>query len=178
MFFSNLIMYFVILCTAATLFRTGQTNVVTAQQAAQALRPLAGNAASVLFALGIIGVGVLAVPVLTTGPAHALAEIFGWSHGLRKAPAGAPEFYGVIVLSTVVAVVIGLSGINPITALFWASVVMGLLAPPLMLIIMLAVNNPAIMGEHANGKWLKLLGWLTTAAVTVAAGGLVWSWFH
>lgn len=178
MFFSNLIMYFVILCTAATLFRTGQTNVLTAQQAAQALRPLAGNAASVLFALGIIGVGVLAVPVLTTGPAHALAEIFGWSHGLRKAPARAPEFYGVIVLSTVVAVVIGLSGINPISALFWASVIMGLLAPPLMLIIMLAVNNPAIMGEHANGKWLKLLGGLTTAAVTVAAGALVWSWFH
>ena len=178
MFFSNFIMYFVILCTAATLFRSGQTTVVTAEQAAQALRPLAGNVASLLFALGIIGVGVLAVPVLTTGPAHALAEIFGWRFGLRKAPRGAPEFYAVIVLSTAVAVIIGLSGINPISALFWASVVMGLLAPPLMIVIMLAVNNPKIMGEHTNGKWLKLLGWITTAAVTVAAGGLVWSWLR
>jgi NRAMP (natural resistance-associated macrophage protein)-like metal ion transporter len=178
MFFSNLIMYFVILCTAATLFRTGQTTVLTAAQAAQALRPLAGQAASLLFALGIIGVGVLAVPVLTTGPAHALAEIFGWRFGLKKAPRGAPEFYAVIVLSTIVAVAIGLSGFNPIRALLWASVVMGLLAPPLMMVIMLAVNNPAIMGEHTNGKWLKVLGWITTAAVTVAAGGLVWSWIR
>lgn len=178
MFFSNFIMYFVILCTAATLFRSGQTTVLTPDQAAQALRPLAGNAASLLFALGIIGVGILAVPVLTTGPAHALAEIFGWSHGLRKAPAGAPEFYAVIALSTIVAVAIGLSGFNPIAALFWASVVMGLLAPPLMLVIMLAVNNPAIMGEHTNGKSVKALGWLTTAAVTAAAGGLIWNWIR
>ena len=176
MFFSNLIMYFVILCTAATLFRSGQTTVLTAAQAAQALRPLAGSAASLLFALGIIGVGVLAVPVLTTGPAHALAEIFGWRFGLKKAPRGAPEFYAVIVLSKIVAVAIGLSGFNPIRALLWASVIMGLLAPPLMMVIMLAVNNPAIMGEHTNGKWLKVLGWITTAAVTAAAGGLVWSW--
>jgi Mn2+/Fe2+ NRAMP family transporter len=137
---------------------------------------LAGSAASLLFALGIIGVGVLAVPVLTTGPAHALAEMFGWRFGLKKAPRGAPEFYAVIVLSTIVALAIGLSGFNPIRALLWASVLMGLLAPPLMIIIMLAVNNPAIMGEHANGKWIKVLGWITTAAVTIAAGGLVWSW--
>jgi Mn2+/Fe2+ NRAMP family transporter len=178
MFFSNLIMYFVILCTAATLFRSSQTTVLTADQAAQALRPLAGNAASLLFALGIIGVGVLAVPVLTTGPAHALAEIFGWRFGLKKAPQGAPEFYAVIVLSTAVAVTIGLSGFNPIRALLWASVIMGLLAPPLMIVIMLAVNNAAIMGEHTNGKWLKVLGWITTAAVTVAAGGLIWSWLR
>ena len=178
MFFSNLIMYFVILSTAATLFRAGHTTVLTAGEAAQALRPLAGSAASLLFALGIIGVGVLAVPVLTTGPAHAIAEIFGWSYGLKKAPAGAPEFYAVIVLSTAVAVVIGLAGFNPISALFWASVIMGLLAPPLMLIIMLAVNNPTIMGEHTNGQAVKALGWFTTAAVTAAAVGLIWSWLH
>ena len=178
MFFSNLIMYFVILCTAATFFHPGGTTMETAEQAAQALRPLAGKAASLLFALGIIGVGVLAVPVLTTGPAHALAETFGWKHGLRKAPGLAPEFYAVIALSTGVAIAIGLSGINPITALFWASVVMGLLAPPLMLIIMLAVNNKNIMGDHANGKWLKFLGWVTTVAVTAAAAGLIWSWIR
>jgi Mn2+/Fe2+ NRAMP family transporter len=176
MFFSNLIMYFVMLCTAATLFQSGQLHVATAAQAAGALKPLAGRAASLLFAAGIIGVGVLAVPVLTTGPAHALAEIFGWSHGLRKAPAGAPEFYAVIVLSTVVAIAIGLSGINPMRALVWASVVMGLLAPPLMIVIMLAVTNREIMGEHSNGRWLRALGWFTTAAVTAAAVGLICSW--
>jgi NRAMP (natural resistance-associated macrophage protein)-like metal ion transporter len=178
MFFSNLIMYFVILCTAATLFRVGGTSMETAAQAAQALRPLAGNAASLLFALGIIGVGILAVPVLTTGPAHALAETFGWKHGLRNTPRLAPEFYAVIAVSTGVAIAIGLSGINPITALFWASVVMGLLAPPLMFIIMLAVSNRSIMGDHTNGTWVKFFGWITTATVTAAAAGLVWSWIR
>lgn len=178
MFFSNFIMYFVILCTAATLFQSGQTHIASAAQAAEALRPLAGRAASLLFAMGIIGVGILAVPVLTTGPAHALAEIFGWSHGLRKAPEGAPEFYAVIFLSTAVAIAIGLSGINPMRALVWASVVMGLLTPPLMLVIMLAVSNRQIMGEYSNGRWLRALGWLTTAAVTAAAAGLIWSWIR
>jgi len=176
MFFSNFIMYFVILSTAATLFQSGHTSIQTAGEAAEALRPLAGHAASLLFALGIIGAGALTVPVLTTGPAHALAEMFGWSHGLRKAPTGAPEFYAVIVLSTAVAIAIGLSGFNPISALFWASVVMGLLAPPLMWIIMLAVSKREIMGEHINGRWLKLLGWVTTAAVTLAAFALIWTW--
>ena len=176
MFFSNLIMYFVILSTAATLFQSGHSSIQTAGEAAQALRPLAGRAASLLFALGIIGAGALAVPVLTTGPAHALAEMFGWSHGLRKAPTGAPEFYAVIVLSTAVAIGIGLSGFNPISALFWASVVMGLLAPPLMWIIMLAVSKREIMEEHTNERWLKLLGWVTTAAVTLAASALIWTW--
>ena len=176
MFFSNLIMYFVILSTAATLSQSGHSSIQTAGEAAQALRPLAGRAASLLFALGIIGAGALAVPVLTTGPAHALAEMFGWSHGLRKAPTGAPEFYAVIVLSTAVAIGIGLSGFNPISALFWASVVMGLLAPPLMWIIMLAVSKREIMEEHTNERWLKLLGWVTTAAVTLAASALIWTW--
>jgi len=176
MFFSNFIMYFVILSTAATLFQSGHTSIQTAGEAAEALRPLAGRAASLLFALGIIGAGALTVPVLTTGPAHALAEMFGWSHGLRKAPTGAPEFYAVIVLSTAVAIAIGLSGFNPISALFWASVVMGLLAPPLMWIIMLAVSKREIMEEHTNGRWLKLLGWVTTAAVTLAAFALIWTW--
>ena len=176
MFFSNLIMYFVILCTAATLFHSGNTNLASTAQAAEALRPLGGRAASVLFALGIVGAGVLAVPVLTTGPAHALAEIFGWSHGLRKAPEGAPEFYAVIFLSTLVAIVIGVSGINVMSALYWASLLMGLLAAPLMIVIMLAVNDSRIMRQHANGKWLKALGWVTTAAVTAAAVALIWTW--
>ena len=177
MFFSNLIMYFVILCTAATLFHSGQTQIADAAQAAEALRPLAGRFASLLFALGIIGAGALAVPVLTTGPAHALAEIFGWSHGLRQKPEGAPEFYAVIALSTGVAIGIGISGINVMSALYWASMVMGLLAAPLMIVLMLAVTNSRIIGRRdSSGRWLKILGWATTAAVTAAAIGLISSW--
>jgi NRAMP (natural resistance-associated macrophage protein)-like metal ion transporter len=176
MFFSNLIMYFVILCTAATLFHSGHRTITDAAQAAEALRPLAGPLASVFFALGILGAGALAVPVLTTGPAHAIAEIFGWSHGLKKSPQGALEFYAVIALSTGVAIGLGISGINVMSALYWASLVMGILAAPLMIVLMLAVTNSRIIGQHSNGKWLKRLGWATTAAVTTAALALIWSW--
>jgi len=178
MFFSNLIMYFVILSTAATLFHAGNHEISTVAEAAQALRPLAGRAASLLFAAGVIGVGILAVPVLTTGPAHALAETFGWRHGLRQYPYRAPEFYSVIVFSTCVAVAIGLSGINPIAALFWASVFMGLLTPPLMLVLMIATSSRKIMGRRTNTPWVNWIGWITTAAVTLAAGGLIWSWLR
>jgi Mn2+/Fe2+ NRAMP family transporter len=176
MFFSNLIMYFVILCTAATLFQSGHRTVADAAEAAEALRPLAGRFASLLFAFGILGAGALAVPVLTTGPAHAISEIFGWSHGLRKSPHGALEFYAVIAISTGVAIGLGISGINVMAALYWASLLMGLLAAPLMIVIMLAVTNHRIIGEHSNGKWLKLLGWATTGAVTAAAVALLWTW--
>jgi len=166
----------VILCTAATLFHSGNRTITDAAQAAEALRPLAGPFASLLFALGILGAGALAVPVLTTGPAHAIAEIFGWSHGLRKSPQGALEFYAVIALSTGVAIGLGISGINVMSALYWASLVMGILAAPLMIVLMLAVTNSRIIGRHSNGKWLKLLGWATTAAVTAAALALIWTW--
>ena len=178
MFFSNLIVYFIMLCTAATLFRAGDRNIESAYAAAQALRPLAGRAASLLFTVGLVGVGILAVPVLTTGPAYALAESFGWKHGLHRSPGHAPEFYAVIALSTCVALAIAFSGINPITALFWASVLMGLLAPPLMVILMLITNNRKIMGDRVNGVWINVLGWGTTAAIAVAAIGLMWSWFN
>lgn len=178
MFFSNLIMYFVILCTAATLFRAGNHEISTVAEAAQALRPLAGRAASLLFAAGVIGVGILAIPVLTTGPAHALAETFGWRHGLRQYPYRAPEFYGVITVSTCVAVAIGLSGINPIAALFWASVFMGLLTPPLMVVLMIATSSRKIMGRRTNTPWVNWIGWITTVAVTLAAAGLIWSWIR
>lgn len=176
MFFSMLIMYFIVLCTAATLFQTGQTNITSAYQAAQALRPLAGDAASLLFAAGIVGVGILAVPVLTTGPAYALAETFDWNHSLDHPPSYAKEFYAVIALSTVVAMCLNFIGINPITALFWAGVIEGLLAPVLLVVIMLITNNREIMGEHKNSLWLNILGWGTTAAATLAAGGLIWTW--
>ena len=176
MFFSNVIVYFIILCTAATLFKAGHTNLESAYEAAQALRPLAGNAASLLFAIGVIGVGLLAIPVLTTGPAYALAETFGWKHGLDHRPEHAKEFYAVIALSTCVALAIAFSGINPITALVWAAVLMGLLAPPLLFIIMMITNNREIMGDRVNRLGINILGWATTAAISTAALGLIWAW--
>jgi NRAMP (natural resistance-associated macrophage protein)-like metal ion transporter len=176
MFFSTLIMYFIILCTAATLFKVGHVNIDSAYEAAQALRPLAGNAASLFFAIGIIGVGILAVPVLTTGPAYALAESFDWKHSLDHKPEHAREFYSVIVFATLLAMGLNFIGVNPITALFWAGVVQGLLAPPLMILIMLITNNRLIMGKHANGKALNILGWTTTGITFAAALALIWTW--
>lgn len=176
MLFSTLVSYFIVLCTAATLFKAGQTNIETAAQAAQALRPLAGNAASWLFAAGLIGVGILAVPVLTTGAAYAIAETFEWKTGLHHTPEHAKEFYAVIALATCVALAIGFSGINPINALFWAGLIMGLLAPPLMVVIMLITNNRKVMGSQVNGIGVNILGWGTTVAISAATAGLLWSW--
>ena len=120
--------------------------------------------------------GILAVPVLTTGAGYALAETFGWRHGLAHKPGHAPEFYAVIALSTCVAVAIGFSGINPIGALFFAAMIMGLLAPLLLIIVMLITNNRRIMGERVNGRAINLFGWITTAVVSAASLGLIWTW--
>jgi NRAMP (natural resistance-associated macrophage protein)-like metal ion transporter len=176
MFFCSLIMYFVILCTGATLFKAGHTEINSAYDAAQALRPLAGSAASLFFAIGIIGVGILAVPVLTTGPAYALAESFDWKHSLGHKPEHAKEFYAVIVFATLVAMGLNFIDINPLTALFWAGIIEGLLAPPLLLLIMLITNNRQIMGEHVNSRPLNILGWITTAVTFAAAASLIWTW--
>lgn len=176
MIFSCLITYFIMVCTAATLFRSGLHNIDSAYAAAQALRPLAGNAAALLFAAGVVGVGILAVPVLTTGPAYALAEVFDWKHSLDHRPAHAKEFYAVIILSTLLAMGLNFIGINPIAALFWAGVIEGLLAPPLMVLIMFITNNREIMGQHTNTRALNVLGWATTATTALAALGLIWTW--
>jgi Mn2+/Fe2+ NRAMP family transporter len=176
MLFSTLVSYFIVLCTAATLFKAGHTNIESAAQAAEALRPLAGNAATWLFAAGVIGVGILAVPVLTTSAAYALSETFEWKTGLNHTPEHAKEFYAVIALATCVALAVGFSGINPMNALFWAGLIMGLLAPPIMLVIMLITNNRGIMGDQTNGIAANILGWGTTAAISAATGGLIWAW--
>ena len=176
MFFSNLMMYFIILSTAATLFRAGQHEVNTAAEAAQALRPLAGNAAGVLFAIGVVGVGFLAIPVMTTGAAYSICQAFGWKHGLHTKISEAKEFYFIIVACHVAAMSVNFIGLNPIKALVWAGVVQGFLAPPLMLLIMLMTNNPKIMGQWVNTAGANVLGWITTAATFAAAGGLIVSW--
>jgi Mn2+/Fe2+ NRAMP family transporter len=178
MFFSNVVMYSIILCAAATLHHAGQTNITSAAQAASALRPLAGNAAGLLFALGMIGAGFLAIPVLTAGAAHALAETFGWRHGLSEHPRTAHQFYAVITAATLIAMAMNFYNVDPMAALFWASVIMGVLAAPLLVMIMLITNRPEVMGPRVNGVGLNLLGGATTIAVAGASAALFWSWLH
>jgi NRAMP (natural resistance-associated macrophage protein)-like metal ion transporter len=178
MLFSNIIMFFIILCTASTLFRAGQHDVNSAAEAAQALRPLAGNASGLLFAVGIIGVGFLAVPVMTTGIAYVICQGSGWKHGLHCKLSEAKEFYTIIVLAHLLAMSVNFIGINPIKALIWAGVVQGLLSPPLMLLMMLITTNHAIMGRWVNRPATNVLGWVTTAATFAAAFGVVYAWLH
>ena len=173
MFFSNLVMYFIVLSTAATLFKVGKTDINTAADAAQALRPLAGNAAGLLFALGVVGVGFLAVPVMTIGAAFDLCQSFGWKHGLHAKPREAKPFYAAIVLFTVIAIALNFFGINPMKALVYAGIVQGFSTPFLMLLVMLITNNRKIMGRWINTRAMNILGWLTTTAMFAAAIGLL-----
>ena len=176
MFFSNVVMYFIILCTGATLFKAGKHDINSAAEAAQALHPLAGEAAGILFALGVIAVGFLAVPVMTTGAAYDVCQVLGWNNSLNAKPAEAKQFYGAIVIFTVIAMVMNYLGINPMKALVWSGIVQGFSTPPLLLLIMLMTNNPKIMGEKTNGLAINVLGSITTIAIFAASIGLVVSW--
>jgi NRAMP (natural resistance-associated macrophage protein)-like metal ion transporter len=176
MLFSNVVMYFIILSTAATLFKAGKTDIQTATDAALALRPLAGRAAEALLAIGLIGAGFLAVPILTGSSAYAVAEAFGWKHGLDRHPTRAREFYVLIAASTLLGMLMNFVGINPIKALFWTAVVNGFLAPPLLVVIMLVCNNKKVLGSRMNSRGLNILGWTTTAIMSAAAIALIVSW--
>ena len=171
MLYTSIVMYFIIVVTGATLFGHGQHDITTATQAAMALRPFAGDAACLLFALGIIGSGFLAVPILTTSGAYALSQIYGWNHGLDHKWNQAKEFYAVIALSTVFGMIIPLTGINPIGALYWVAVINGVLAAPLLLVIMLIANNKRVMGGHTNGRLANALGWTATVLIFLAGLG-------
>ena len=176
MLLSNTVMYFIILSTAATLFKAGKTEIQSAAEAAQALRPLAGRAAEALLALGLIGTGFLAVPILTGSSAYAVAEAFGWKHGFDKHPKRAKEFYWLIAISTLLGMMINFAGINPIKALFLTAVLNGFLAPPLLVLIMKVSNNRKIMGERVNGRVLNVAGWMTAAVMSAAAIALMVTW--
>jgi NRAMP (natural resistance-associated macrophage protein)-like metal ion transporter len=171
MTFSEIVAYFIIFATATTLFVSGHTNVATAADAARALQPLAGRWAGVLFALGLIGTGFLAVPVLTCSSAYALSTLFGWRFGLNERPGKAPQFYAIIALSTLFGVALNFTGIGPMAALYWTAVVNGCLAPLLLVLIMTVSNKRKVMGEHKNGPVLNVIGWLTTLAMFAAAIG-------
>ena len=175
MLFSNVVMWFIVVTTASTLFRNGITQVDSATKAAEALRPIAGDFAYVLFAVGIIGTGFLAVPILAGSAAYAVAETFKFHEGLYLKLRQAPGFYGVIACSTFLGFLMNLVGINPIQALYYAAVLNGLVAPPLLLIIMLIANDRTIMKKWTNGKLSNALGWVITAAMTIAAAALLLS---
>ncbi len=172
MFFSNLVMYFIILTTAATLHFHGQTHIETAQQAAEALRPLAGAKAYWLFTLGLIGTGVLGVPILAGSCAYAIAEAANWRASLRYRPNRARAFYTVLTVSMLLGLTLNYFGLSAVAMLFWSAVVNGLLAPPLIILVVLLTNNPEIMGEHVNPPALRWLGWATAAVMIVAAIGM------
>jgi NRAMP (natural resistance-associated macrophage protein)-like metal ion transporter len=163
---TNLIMFFIIFSTAVTLHAHGVTQVETGAQAAQALEPLAGHLAGVLFAAGMIGTGVLAVPILAASSAYALAEAFRWPSGLDKKWWQAKGFYAVIVTGVVAGAAMNAIGINAIAALFWSSVLNGVVAPPLLVLIMLVARDQAIMGVRRLGPLLTTLGWLTVLALS------------
>ena len=175
-FLSNLVMYFIILATAATLFKAGKTNIQSAADAAQALKPLAGQGASILLAVGLIGTGFLAVPILTGSSAYAVTEAFRGRYGFNQKLRHAKLFYGVIIASTLVGLLINFVGINPIRALFLAAVINGFLAPPLLVVIMLIANNRKVMKDRVNGRWTNILGWTTTLVMFAAAVALVLTW--
>ena len=169
MLYSNVAAYFIILATAVTLHVAGITDITTAAQAAQALRPLAGEFAYLLFAMGILAVGLIAVPVLAGSAAYALSEVFGWESSLEDTVTQAKKFYFIIALSVLGALIIQYSPINPMKALFWSAVINGLVAVPLMVAILILASRSSIMGSFAASKFTLGLGWFATALMALAA---------
>ena len=173
MAFSNLIALAIIMTTAATLHASGVTHIETSSQAAEALRPLAGSFAFTLFALGIVGTGLLAVPVLAGSAAYAVAEARKWELGLWRKPQKAPLFYGTLTLATAIGIVLNFSPINPIRALYWSAVINGVVAVPVMVVMMHMTHNPKVMGKFRVSDGLRTVGWMATAAMFFAALAMV-----
>jgi len=176
--FSNLIAFFIMLTTAATLYAHGVKDIQSSAQAAEALRPLAGRFAFLLFSMGIIGTGLLAVPVLAGASAFALAEAFRWRRGLDLTPLRGARFYGVIAVSTLIGVGLGFTRIDPIKALYWAAVINGVISVPIMFTMMRMVDNPEIMGNFVATKRLTVLGWLATAVMAIAVAVMFLRMLH
>ena len=172
MFASNAIMFFIITTTAATLHAHGQTSISTAQQAAEALRPLAGAGAYWLFTLGLIGTGMLAVPVLAGSTAYAIAEAAAWRGSLNQRPRRAKKFYVVLGVAVALGVALTYAGLDAIKLLFTSAVINGVLAPPLILLVLLLTRDRTVMGDAVNSRVLALFGWTAFVVMVVAAAGL------
>ena len=173
MLFSNVVMYFIILTSAAVLHAHGKTGIQTADQAAQALAPLAGQGAFILFAAGMIGTGLLAIPILTGSAAYAVKEFFGLQGALADRPRYRPTFYLIMAASTIAGISINVVGIDPIRALFVTAVINGIVAPPLLFLIVLLGSDRAVMGPRTSGRVSRTLTWIATAVMGVAAAALL-----
>jgi NRAMP (natural resistance-associated macrophage protein)-like metal ion transporter len=170
--FSNLVAFFIILTAAVTLHAHGVTNIQTSADAASALRPIAGEFAFLLFAAGIIGTGLLAVPVLAGSAAYAMAGAFRWKKGLERKPLVAKKFYAIIAVSTVVGITLGFAPIDPIKALYWSAVINGVISVPIMVVMMRMATRADVMGRFVISRTLKWLGWLATLVMTLAVLGM------
>lgn len=170
MFFSNLVMFFIIVTAASTLGLHGITSIETASQAAEALRPFAGDFAFLLFTLGIVGTGLLAVPVLAGSASYAIAEAVGWKGGLYRKLSDAPGFYGVITIATLAGLLVNFFGVPPFTMLYYTAILNGFAAPMLLVLILMISNNRSIMGKNRNGIVSNVFGAAITAVMTVACG--------
>ena len=173
---SNLVALFIILTTAATLHAHGITDIQTSSQAAEALKPIAGPFAFTVFAIGIIGTGLLALPVLAGSSAYAMGETLGWHVGLARKPHRAKAFYWTIAAATALGVLLNFSSIDPIKALFWSAVINGVVAVPVMALMMHLSSHKAAMGDFKLGRGLKAVGWLATGVMAAAAAGLFMTW--
>ena len=176
--FSNLIAFFIILTAAATLHAHGKTDIKTAADAAEALRPIAGNFAFLLFASGIVGTGLLAIPVLAGSAAYAVGEALKWPTGLERKPLEARGFYLILGTATLIGLAINFTPIDPVQALFGAAVVNGIVAPPVMVMMMLLSSNRRVMRQFTISRRLKILGWLATALMALATIGFFATWGH
>ena len=177
MFFSNLVMYFIILTTGTVLFKGGITEINSVEQAAKALEPLAGKLSYLLFALGIIGTGLLAIPVLTGCLSYMLSETFNWNGGFDKKYYEAKPFYWVIIISLLIGLAINYIGINPVQALIYTAILYGVTSPVLIVIILHISNNKKVMGKFTNGKWSNILGTLALLLMTASAALLIYFQF-
>jgi Mn2+/Fe2+ NRAMP family transporter len=173
MFYSDITAFFIILATAVTLHVAGITDIQTAAQAATALKPLAGNFAFLLFTVGLLGVGLIGVPVLAGSGAYALAEAMGWSEGLERRVQDARGFYAVIAVSVLLALVIQYSPIDPMKALFWSAVINGVVAVPLMAVIIVLASKTSVMGAYTATRSLLVMGWIATGVMGLAALGML-----
>ena len=175
MFFSNLVTFFIIISAASTLHVHNILFIQTADQAASALKPFAGDFAFFLFALGIIGTGLLAVPILAGSASYAISESFGWKTGLYRKVKKAHGFYAVIAIAMVIGVLVNFTPIKPFQMLYYTAILNGVCAPPLMALIMFIGNNKKIMGEHTNSNFSNILGWIITAVMTFASIALLFT---
>jgi NRAMP (natural resistance-associated macrophage protein)-like metal ion transporter len=176
MIFSNLVAFFIIVTTAATLGAHGTHHIASAEDAARALAPLAGRFASWLFALGMVGTGLLAIPALVASSAYILVGSFGFQQGLDKKPARAPQFYGTLVAGMVVAIVMGLFNIDPIGALFWSAVINGVVAVPILILVVLFASDRGLMGKWTSSLTARIWGWFTVSAMAAAAIAMFAFW--